>query len=276
MGVWRNVVGNALRHEIEHRFQQLCAESQRAGVIGFSPVEAARLLPAQAQYLRQKLNTLAHGGGVTAVTLGLLYHENEILAVPGAWQSKLSPNDRWNDYARAYEALNRLLNHFSTELAAQFGGVAEQPTIEGWVKNVEHVTDYFPNCVSHCSFAEAAGVGWRGRHGLIVTPQVGPALRFATVFIPGSIAQPRTELAGCGDCSACLEVCPILREAAEYREACRRRLSALGLEDEVCGICVRVCWERITMQLRGEQSSTPRRSGTSARSTGPAAHLSTG
>jgi epoxyqueuosine reductase QueG len=240
-------VHNGLRHAIERRFQQLCMESEREGVIGFSPVEAVRLLPAQAGYLQQKLNTLPHGGGVTAITLGLFYHEDEILAVPSTWRNKPSPNDRWHDYARAYQALNRLLNRFTTVLAAQFGGVAEQATIEGWVKSVEHVTDYFANCVSHRSFAEAAGVGWRGRHGLIVTPQAGPALRFATVFVPGSIPQPHTELAGCGDCSACLEVCPILREAAEYREACRRRLRALGLEDEVCGICVRVCWERITM-----------------------------
>ena len=42
---------------------------------------------------------------------------------------------------------------------------------------------------------------------------------------------------------ACLEVCPILRPEEGYRERCRRRIDALGLEDEVCGICVRVCWE---------------------------------
>jgi len=94
--------------------------------------------------------------------------------------------------------------------------------------------------------AKAAGLGWRGRHGLIVTPEVGPALRFATVFIPQRAETRSRQLAGCGECQACLEVCPVLRTSRHYREACRRRLAALDLEDEVCGICVRVCWEQIT------------------------------
>ena len=54
----------------------------------------------------------------------------------------------------------------------------------------------------------------------------------------------------CTSCGACLEVCPILRPAEGYRERCRRRLKALGLEDEVCGICVRVCWGGVRGQLR--------------------------
>jgi epoxyqueuosine reductase QueG len=241
---------SGLRGEIEGRFQQMCAGSERQSIVGFSSVQAVRLLPAQARYLQQKLKALGDAGHVTAVSLGLFYHEQEILGIPAGWRSKPSPDDRWNEYARAYRTLNGLLNRFTTVLAAQFDGVAEQATVEGWVQKVEHATDYFPNCVSHRAFAEEAGVGWRGRHGLIVTPEGGPALRLATVFVPASIPVQHRELAGCGDCRACLEVCPILRKATEYREACRRRLSALGLEDEVCGICVRVCWEQVTAELR--------------------------
>jgi epoxyqueuosine reductase len=111
------------------------------------------------------------------------------------------------------------------------------------VGQVSHVNDYFPSCVSHRAFTEAAGVGWRGKHGLVVTPEAGPALRFATIFIPQPLLPNGKHLPGCSDCNACLKVCPILRPEEGYRERCRRRLEALGLEDEVCGICVRVCWE---------------------------------
>ena len=238
------------RDEIESCFQQLCAEAGRQGVIGFSPVETVQLLPVQAQYLQEKLRPLGCAEDVTAISLGLFYHEQEILAVPATWKSKPSPDDCWNDYARAYKTLNRLLNHLTTVLVAQFGGIAEQATVEGWVDQVKHVTDYFPHCVSHRAFAEAAGLGWRGKHGLIVTPEAGPALRFATIFIPGSIPVQPKELVGCGDCRACLDVCPILRKTGDYREACRRHLRALDLEDEVCGICVRVCWEHVTQAFR--------------------------
>jgi hypothetical protein len=247
------------KREIESEFRSLCKQVGRQGVIGFVPIEGVRLLPVQSAYLRRKLNGLgpvlspalstaegeAEGpwSGITAVSIGLLYHEPEILAIPADWMGKPPEDGQWNRYARAYTELNRLLNEIATRLAEQFGGVAEQATMEGWVGQVSHVNDYFPACVSHRAFAEAAGVGWRGKHGLVVTPKAGPALRFATIFIPKSLLPDDRYLPGCGDCNACLEVCPILRSEEGYRERCRRRLGALGLEDEVCGICMRVCWE---------------------------------
>ena len=254
-----------MKKEIEREFHLLCEQAGRRGVIGFVPVENVRLLPVQSAHLRRKLDGLglalstAEGSwsDITAVSVGLLYHESEILAIPAGWVSKPPEDGQWNRYARAYTELNRLLNGIATRLAEQFGGVAEQATLEGWVGQVSHVNDYFPLCVSHRAFAEAAGVGWRGKHGLVVTPEAGPALRFATVFIPRPLpSEDGKHLPGCGDCNACLEVCPILRPEEGYRERCRRRLRTLGLEDEVCGICVRVCWEAVqsdrnlTVQLR--------------------------
>ncbi len=230
---------------IERCFDELCAQAGRKGVLGFVQVDAVPLLPEQKRYLQAKLRETASAGVVTAVSVGLFYHEPEILAVPASWQTTAAQDDPWNQYARAYQALNRSLNHMATVLAERLDGVAEQATMAGWAGHVGHVEEFFPNCVSHRAFAEAAGVGWRGKHGLIVTPEVGPALRFATVFVPRHIPPRPRALAGCGDCRACLEVCPILRKASDYREACRRRLNVLGLEDEVCGICVRVCWDHV-------------------------------
>jgi epoxyqueuosine reductase len=272
-------VDDETRQEIERRFARLCSEVGREGVIGFTSVEGVRLLPEQAQRLQQKLSgfsgeagTAKHaerntgstgrgsgreGSGFGAVSLGLFYQEPEILAIPATWQ-KSAGSERWNDYARAYHELNRCLDYVSSALAAEFDGVAEKATIEGWAGKVQHVNDYFAHCVSHRAFAEAAELGWRGRHGLIVTPEAGPAVRFATVFMPFQVQSQHRELAGCGDCRACLDICPILRRGhpapnagrtpstvRDYREACRRRIYALGLAADVCGICVRVCWERV-------------------------------
>ena len=237
--------GKLLKKEIEGEFRLLCEQAGRQGVIGFVPIEGARLLPVQWGYLRHKLDGLGPWSDITAVSMGLLYHEPEILAIPAGWMSRLPEDGQWNRYAHAYTELNRLLNQIATRLAEQFGGVVEQATIEGWVGRVSHVDDYFPHCVSHRAFAEAAGVGWRGKHGLVVTPEAGPALRFATIFIPQPLLPDDKHLPGCSDCNACLEVCPILHPKEGYRERCRRRLKALGLEDEVCGICVRACWEAV-------------------------------
>jgi epoxyqueuosine reductase QueG len=239
------MMDRTLEDQIERHFQQLCAETGRRGIIGFSSVGQMRLLPEQQQYLQAKLHALGPVSKIAAVSLGLLYHEQEILAIPAGWRTKPSPDDRWSDYVHAYEELNRLLSHFSTVLTERFGGIAEQATLAGWGVHIGHVREYYPHCVSHRAFAEAAGLGWRGRHSLIVTPEVGPALRFATVFVPGSVHSRQRELTGCGDCRACLEVCPILRGADDHREPCRRRFATLGLGAEVCGICVRVCWEQV-------------------------------
>jgi epoxyqueuosine reductase QueG len=233
------------KKEIEGEFRRLCERVGRRGVIGFVPVEEVRLLSEQAAYLRRKLDGLGTWSDITAVSIGLLYHESEILAIPEGWVGKPPEDGRWNQYARAYTELNRLLNDIADQLAERFSGVAEGPTLEGWVEQVRHVNDYFSHCVSHRAFAEAAGVGWRGRSGLVITPEAGPALRFATVFVPQRLSLNDKHLPGCGNCRACLEVCPILRPEEGYRERCRRRLRALGLEDEVCGICVRVCWEAV-------------------------------
>jgi epoxyqueuosine reductase QueG len=242
----------SLKKEIEGAFRLLCEQVGRQGVIGFVPIEDVRLLPVQSAYLRRKLDGLGPWSNITAISIGLFYHKPEILAIPAGWVSKPPEDGLWNRYARAYTELNRLLNEIATRLAKQFGGLAEQATMEGWVGQVSHVNDYFPACVSHRAFAEAAEVGWRGKHGLVVTPEAGPALRFATIFISQPLSPDDKHLPGCGDCNACLEVCPILRPEDGYRERCRRRIDALGLENEVCGICVRACWEMVARAREGK------------------------
>ena len=199
----------------------------------------------QRDYLARKLNGLGPQAGITAVSIGLLYYEPEILAIPAGWVGRAPANGSWNRYAHAYTELNRLLDETCSQLVEKFGGVAEQATVGGFIGQVKHANDYFPVAVSHRAFAEAARMGWRGRHGLIVTPEAGPALRLATVFIPQGLRRHHKNLPGCGDCEACLQVCPILRQGKGYREKCRQRIKALGLRAEVCGICVRVCWEAL-------------------------------
>jgi epoxyqueuosine reductase QueG len=231
--------------QITYAFQRMCAEVDREGVIGFANTAKVRLMPEQQRYLEEKLRVLGPTKDFTAVSLGLLYHEEEVTAIPAQWRARPSPDDRWGEYAQAYEELNRLLDRIVSALANSFHGVAEQATLAGWGARISHVSEYYPHCVSHRAFAAAAGLGWRGRHSLIVTPEAGPALRFATLFIPENVQSQRRRLAGCGDCRACLDVCAFLREIDDHREPCRRRLNALGLGAEVCGICMRVCWEQI-------------------------------
>ena len=236
--------------EIERAFLSLCADEKRLGVLATASLAEIRLLPEQREYLSRRLADLdSVAEEITAVSIGMAYYRDEIEAIPDQWTKGVPPGSRWSDYGHAYAQLNASLDRVSCSLAEEHGGVAETATLEGIVGQVTHVSQYFPLCASHRAVAEAAGLGWRGRHGLIVTPEYGPALRLATVFMPGEMKTPRRELPGCGTCKDCLDACPVLGAGTErpdpnaYREMCRRRIVSLGLDDEVCGICVRSCWE---------------------------------
>lgn len=146
--------------DILERFQRLCAEAGRQGLIGLAPAEAVQLLAEQRRYLKERLRSLGSPHRFIAASLALLYHDHEIQAIPVTWTAARSGAEGWNDYARAYEEVNGALNHIAGSLVARFGGIAEQPTLAGWVDNVGHVSECFPHCISHRVYAEAAGLGW--------------------------------------------------------------------------------------------------------------------
>ena len=260
--------GGGLPERLSKRFFQLCSVAGRSGAIAFVPPAGLELLPEQRQRLNALLQSAHLREPVCAASLALFYHPEEVRAIPAVWQTRAEEAEEWNRYARAYLEVNRVLNGVCDQLVSEFGGLGEKATIEGWAGSVSSVNEYFPHCVSHRAFAEAAGLGWRGKHGLIVTPEAGPAVRLATLFVPGEVQAAPRVLSGCGDCRACLDLCPILPRAGalsqgqqgpHYRERCRRRIAHLGLEADVCGVCVRVCWEQVTS---GKVGVKPAQSGT--------------
>lgn len=63
--------------------------------------------------------------------------------------------------------------------------------------------------ISHKAAATCAGLGWVGRHGLLIHSEHGPLMTWATLVTdaPLSPANPVTE-GRCGDCTECVEACP--------------------------------------------------------------------
>lgn len=163
---------------------------------------------------------------------------------------KGSKKDNWNIYARACGELNRILNSVSRNIAEKFGGITEQATTEGLTQKVKQVEEYYDLCVSHRVFAEKAGLGWRGKSGLIITPENRPALRLSTIFVPYEIKSKKRKFSECGDCQACLVICPFLKNEENYRQNCLMRLKNVGLQNEVCGICIRVCRKKQKNNVR--------------------------
>jgi epoxyqueuosine reductase len=109
---------------------------------------------------------------------------------------------------------------------------------------------------SHKLAARLAGLGWIGPSCLLITPEVGPRVRWVTVLtdIPLEAGSPIPDR--CGDCQRCVEACPPRAftgrpfDPGEPREArfdvhrCdkyRTHLQDAVTGVRICGMCVYAC-----------------------------------
>ncbi len=113
--------------------------------------------------------------------------------------------------------------------------------------------------LSHREIGEMAGLGWRGRNNLLVNPQYGSQVRYATVLtdmpLPAGKAEPAQAMGaylypeGCGECTRCIDACPVGAihmnpedfELDRCAAQLRRFSKSEKLNTMICGLCVRVC-----------------------------------
>jgi epoxyqueuosine reductase len=78
-------------------------------------------------------------------------------------------------------------------------------------------------------FAQQAGLGWRGKHTLLLSRQ--GSWRFLGEIYCDFPLPPDTPVADhCGTCNACIDVCPTRAITAPYRVDARRCISYLTIE----------------------------------------------
>jgi epoxyqueuosine reductase QueG len=215
--------------------------------LGASFFGAADLASAQ-EWIRQ------FGGELTspyprAVSIGV--------ALPAAVVDQL---DRHEDRkvalayrSHGYDVINARLDQLASRVssAVQQAGYRAFPIAASQTIDAERHHGLFP----HKLAAHLAGLGWIGKSCLLVTPQVGPRARWATVLTdaPLEAGQPMEER--CGTCRACVDACPAgaftgqpFRED-EPREArfdvhkcyAYQRLDRANLKSILCGVCLYVC-----------------------------------
>lgn len=105
--------------------------------------------------------------------------------------------------------------------------------------------------LSHREIAWLAGLGWRGRNNLLVSPEFGTMIRFATVLTDAPLPRPARERleTQCGDCTACIGACPvgaIDEDPARFDlDRCTAQLRRFSRDEKlntmICGLCVKVC-----------------------------------
>lgn len=149
------------------------------------------------------------------VMFGLNYGPDEdprgILDKPD--KAAISVYARNRDY---HDVIKGRLKEIATRFAARAG------------EDVKVFVDTAP--VMEKPLAEAAGLGWQGKHTNLVSRTHGSWLFLGSLFTTADLIVDAPEADHCGSCRACLDACPTAAFPAPYRLDARRCISYLTIE----------------------------------------------
>ena len=153
-----------------------------------------------------------------------------------------------------YDVVNARLDLITSRLGSELrkAGHGALPVVATQVVDSARLCGSF----SHKLAAHLAGLGWIGKSCLLVTPEVGPRARWATVLTDAPLEKtgdPQEER--CGECDECVRICPPgaftgqpyrLGEPREVRydaHKCQQRHAEMTKPSfqPLCGLCLSSC-----------------------------------
>ena len=138
------------------------------------------------------------------------------------------PNAVLADSRKAYVARYALGRDYHKVMRGRLDRLAKRIRGEVGEFGFRVFTDSAP--VLEVALATKAGLGWRGKHTLLLTREAGSFFFIGEIYtdLPLAVSSPTT--AHCGTCTKCIEVCPTGAIVAPYELDARRCISYLTIE----------------------------------------------
>jgi len=281
-------VGSASHDSINSRLTAaLREEAARLGFVacGIARADAA---PESAGRLRAWLADGAHGDMLwmetrsderaapaalwpdvrSVVMLGMSYapKEDPMRLAGAADTGRISVYAQGQDYHDIVKKALKALARWLVEAARR------DPAIGGGV-GVKVFVDTAP--VMEKPLAEAAGIGWQGKHTNLVSRRHGSWLFLGAIMTTLDLEPDGPHANRCGSCDACQRACPTDAFPAPYRLDARRCISYLTIEHKGpipaelragignhvygCDDCLAVCpWNRFAVAAAANRAFVPR------------------
>ena len=174
---------------------------------GTKRARPAELVPGTARVITARMNYLPRGAGDD-------WREREEARLRDPSAASISMYARGRDY---HKVLRSRLQQLAERIAAEAGPFGYRV-----------FTDSAP--VMEVALAAQAGLGWRGKHTLLLNRDVGSMFFLGEIYtdLPLPVDPPVSD--HCGNCRACIDVCPTQAIVGPYRLDARRCISYLTIE----------------------------------------------
>ncbi len=139
--------------------------------------------------------------------------------------------DSWqviHDPRRAFISRYALGRDYHKVLRRRLQRLADRIEAAAGAHRYRVFTDSAP--VMEVELAAKAGLGWRGKHKLLLTREAGSYFFLGEIYIDLPLPIDGTARNHCGTCTKCIDVCPTRAIVAPYRLDARRCISYLTIE----------------------------------------------
>jgi epoxyqueuosine reductase len=133
-----------------------------------------------------------------------------------------------DDPSSAFVSRYALGRDYHKVLRAKLQSLADRMTMELGPFQYRVFTDSAP--VMEVSLAALGGLGWRGKHTLLLSRDAGSMFFLGELFVSLELRKDAATTQHCGTCERCIDVCPTGAIVAPYQLDARRCVSYLTIE----------------------------------------------